>query len=298
MTLLGAPRTGKSRAVRPAPRFPWIVAPARLAKGRRGLSHVPRVAPSAVRIPHPLDPQLPLRFGGGGPQIFVHEGARQGLERRLNVAHGGVVQLSVTDNRRRMVTRTQVNGVLKVRVHMMFLDAPARVVDALVRYVVDGDQQASTLVGQFIEANSHRIRAVRPARGPLRTKGSVHDLYAVLAEVSERYLGASPPDVAITWGRQTQPNGGPRKTIKLGSYSATERLIRVHPSLDKEWVPRYFVSYIVYHELLHHVIPAVLDGGRALLHTSEFLQREREFRHYERAIAWERKHIHRLLRSR
>jgi hypothetical protein len=284
--------------VRRAPSFPWIVAPARLAKTRRGLSALPRVSPSAVRIPDPVATQLPLRFGGGGPQIFVHEGARQALERRLNVAYGGVVQLAVTDNRRRMVTRTQAGGVLKVRVHMMFLDAPNRVLDALVRYVVHGDSRASVQVGQFIEANSHRIRASRKARGPLRTKGKVHDLWAILMDVSERYLGTSQPDVLITWGRHTHPNGGPRKTIKLGSYSATERLIRVHPSLDKDWVPRYFVTYIVYHELLHHLVPAVMDGGRALLHSAEFLHREREFRHYERAMTWERKHIHRLLRSR
>lgn len=242
--------------------------------------------------------QLPLRFTGGGPQIFIHEGARQALERRLNQAFDGVVQLSVTDNRRRMVTRTQANGVLRVRVHMMFLDAPERVVEALVGYVVDGDRDASVVVGEFIEKNSHRIRATRRARGPLRTKGRVHDLYAVLDEVSQRYLGSAvPPDVLITWGRHTSPAAGPRKTIKLGSYSATERMIRVHPSLDKEWVPRYFLAYIVFHELLHHVVPAVKDGGRALLHGAEFLRREREFKHYERAIEWERKHIHRLLCS-
>lgn len=257
------------------------------------------MAPSAVRIPHPQQVALPLRFTGTGPQIFVHEGARQALERRLYLAWGGMVQLSVTDNRRRMVTRSQVDGVLKVRVHMMFLDASERVVDALVRYVVDGDRDASEIVGTFIEANSHRIRAVQPARGPLRAKGRAHDLYAILAEVSQRYLGSSvPPDVLITWGRNTHPVSGPRKTIKLGSYSATERLIRVHPALDKEWVPRYFISYIVYHELLHHVIPSVKEGGRALLHSAEFLRREREFRHYERAMDWERKQIHRLLKMR
>jgi len=252
-----------------------------------------------VRIPHPEQVALPLRFTGGGPQIFVHEGARQALERRLDQAFGGVVQLSVTDNRRRMVTRTQMNGVLKVRVHMMFLDASERVVDALVRYVVDGDREASEVVGEFIESNSHRIRAVQLVRGPLRPRGNVHDLYAILSDVSQRYLGSSaPPDVLITWGRHTHPSGGPRKTIKLGSYSATERLIRIHPVLDREWVPRYFVSYIVYHELLHHVVPSVKDGGRALLHSAEFLRREREFRFFERAMEWERKNIHRLLNSR
>lgn len=286
-------------AARRALSFPWIVAPARLAKGRPAVGHAPRMAPSAVRIPHPQQVELPLRFSGTGPQIFVHEGARQALERRLNLAFGGLVQLSVTDNRRRMVTRTQVNGVLKVRVHMMFLDASERVVDALVRYVVDGDRDASEIVGSFIESNAHRIRAVQPARGPLRPRGRVHDLYAILTEVSQRYLGSSaPPDVLITWGKHTHPNGGPRKTIKLGSYSATERLIRVHPAIDKEWVPRYFVSYIVYHELLHHVVPSVKEGGRALLHSAEFTRREREFRHYERAMEWERRHIHRLLKTR
>lgn len=278
--------------------FPWILVPARLAKVRQGRSAAPRMAPSAVRVPDARLTQLPLRFSSGGPQIFVHEGARQALERRLGLAFRGPVQLAVTDNRRRMVTRSQQHGVLKVRLHMMFLGAPERVLEALVRYVIDGDRDASEAVGGFIEANGHRIRATRPSRGPLRTKGRVHDLFAILSDVSERYLGSTPTDVVITWGRRTHSYGEGRKTIKLGSYSATERMIRVHPSLDKEWVPRYFLSYIVYHELLHHVIPSVNDGKRVLLHTPDFLQKERQFRHYERAIAWERKHIHRLLRSR
>jgi hypothetical protein len=44
-------------------------------------------------------------------------------------------------------------------------------------------------------------------------------------------------------------------------------------------------------------MPAMRVAGRAVLHSAEFLRREREFAHYERAIAWERKHIERLLRA-
>lgn len=262
------------------------------------LARVPRMAPAAVRIPDPALAQLPLKFSQVGPQIFIHEGARQALERRFITAHGGAVQLAVTDNRHRMVTRTQSRGILTVRVHMMFLDAPERVIDALVGYVVHGDREASAEIGEFIDANSHRIRAQRRAIGPLRSKGNVHDLGQILEDVSERYFGGSVTDVLISWGRRGGAVDGLKRTsIKLGSYSAPERLIRVHPVLDKEWVPRYFLSYIVYHELLHHLIPAVRVAGRAVLHSAEFLRREREFVHYERAIAWERKHIERLLRS-
>ncbi len=247
---------------------------------------------AALRIPHGRE--LGARASYIGPRIFIHEGARQALERRLGLAFQGPVQLAVTDNLRRMVSRTRVRGTLRVRVHMMFLGAPERVRQALVEYVVRGERRASQVVGEFIEQNQHRIRASQPVTWPLSTRGRAHDLGAILADVGGRYFPAAVGDVLITWGRRTTPRGEARRTIKLGSYSATERLVRIHPALDRSWVPRYFVAYIVYHELLHHLIPFTSAG----VHPPELLRREREFAQYERAIAWEQKHIDRLLRAR
>jgi hypothetical protein len=255
------------------------------------------VAAAAVRIPDPRVVALPLRFLSGGPQIFVHEGARQALERKLEIAFPGPVQLAVTDNRQRMITQTRERGTLRVRLHMMFLDAEERVQDALVEYIVSGDREASQLVGAYIEGNSHRIRGSRPIRGPLRTQGKVHDLAQLLEQVQGTYFGGPIHDVLVTWGRRGPVPEVPRRTIRLGSYSTEERLVRVHPVLDRAWVPRYFVSYILYHELLHHVIPPVKVGRRTVLHPPEFLRRERQFRHYERSIAWEQAKIARLLRA-
>jgi hypothetical protein len=254
------------------------------------------MAAAAVRIPD-TEAQVPLYFLPSGPQIFIHEGARQRLERRLEAAFGAPVQLGVTDNRRRMVTHTRVRGRLRVRVNMMFLGAAPRILDALVAYVVHGDREASQIIGSFIAVNTHRIRATRRAAGKLEPRGRVHDLSEILQRLNETYFGGSIGNVLITWGRRTAPAGKRRNTIKLGSYSAVERLIRIHPVLDADWVPRYFVSYIVFHELLHHVMPEVRVGGRTLLHPPEFAAREREFRHHERALTWEQKHIDRLLRA-
>jgi hypothetical protein len=250
------------------------------------------MAMAALRIPASRALDADAVFVG--PRIFVHEGTRQALVRRMELASGGPVQLSVTDNLRRMVTRTRVRGTLRVRVHMMFFGAPERVRQALVEYVVHGHRRASKILGAFIEENQHRIRASQPVRGPLATRGRYHDLAQILADVGGRYFPGSVGDVLVTWGRRTRPPGKARRTIKLGSYSAPERLVRIHPALDRPWVPRYFVAYIVYHELLHHVIP-MTPGG---VHPPELLRREREFSQYERAIAWEQKHIDRLLRSR
>lgn len=276
-------------------RLPWLSAPAaRSSRARRTPALAPRIAPWAVRIPDPRQIAVPFEFVPGGPRIFVHEGARQALERRLELAVKGPVQLAVTDNLRRMVTQTRVRGTLRVRLHMMFLGAPEPVRQALVEYIARGDRKASVVVGQYIDANSHRIRASQPVTCRLQPRGQSHDLLQILGTLNAQYFGGGVGDVLITWGRRSRPSGDKRSTIKLGSYSAAERLIRVHPVLDRDWVPRYFVSFIVYHELLHHVIPATARS----LHPPELLQREQEFRYYERALAWEQKHIDRLLRAR
>lgn len=259
-------------------------------------SSVSRVS-AAVRIPDPHHSQVEVPFPSGNPQIFVHEGARQLLERRISAAARKVVILSVTDNCRAVIAFSERKGIIRARLHHMFLDAPASVQSALVRYVAIRDPDASVVVDQYIEENNHKIRAIQPFLRPLITKGVVHDLLSISSAVNDGYFNGG-ISALITWGRVgPRPSDKPRSTIKLGSYSAVERLIRIHPVLDKPWVPRYFVSYIIYHEMLHHVIPPVDEGGRRNLHPPHFLEQERLFRDYGRAIAWEQAHIAKLLRS-
>jgi hypothetical protein len=258
--------------------------------------------------------QLALGFPTASPQLFVHEGARQSLERKLKAAcQGRPVVLSITDNRQSIISHSFKNGVLSARIHHMFLDAPSRVVDALVRYLARGDRTASLLVGQYIEANGARLARRRARAIPLHAKGARHDLLAIFQDLSQRYFDGN-CHALITWGRRSprRPGQASRRVIKLGSYSSLERLIRINPVLDRPWVPRYFVAYVVYHEMLHHMIPAARGGPprasanvanakgdlvRRVLHPPELLERERWFRNYERAIAWEKRHIGRLLRA-
>lgn len=279
--------------------FPFLQpAPARAAcRGRvRALATLPRIAPAAVRVPELVQDPAPYVFPAGTPQIFVHEGVRQALERRLCVAANLPVMLSITDNRHSMIRHARVGGALRVRLHHMFLGAPPAVQEALVSYLVDADRQASVVVGQFINGNLHRIKPRRRASLQLTTRGKHHDLMAIFNALNETYFAGS-VDAVITWGRAGRRAGGPRKSIKLGSYNALERMIAIHPVLDRPWVPRYFVTFVVFHEMIHHVVPASRGHGRSNLHPPEFRDRERGFRFYDRALAWERGHIGRLLRA-
>jgi hypothetical protein len=254
----------------------------------------PQVA-AAIRIPERAQAQLRLVLPSASPRLFVHEGARQSLERKLRVAFAGPMVLSITDNRHSIITHRVQRGTLHVRVHHMFLDAPPAIVDALVRYVTRGDRDASADLGEYIDENG--VRLARRKRGAaLMSKGRHHDLLALLNEVNDRYFSGN-VNALITWGNRPARSNRRRKTIKLGSYSGVDRLIRIHPALDRGWVPRYFVAYIVYHEMLHHVIPGSRGLGRVNLHPPEFKERETQFRHFDRALDWERRHIGRLLRT-
>ena len=250
---------------------------------------------AAIRIPERAGGQLRLVFPSASPRLFVHEGARQSLERKLRVAFGGPVVLSITDNRHSIITHRVQKGTLHARVHHMFLDGPAGVVDALVRYVTRGDKDASAILGDFIDDNGFRL-ARRKRGSPLVTKGKHHDLLALFQKTNDRYFDGE-VTALITWGKHGTSKSRDRKTIKLGSYGLADRLIRVHPALDHKWVPRYFVAYIVYHEMLHHVIPGSRGLGRVNLHPPEFKERERGFRHFQRSLDWEKKHVARLLRT-
>ncbi len=261
----------------------------------QGASPVPQLARSAVRVPHIKRHELSDQAHSATSQLFVHEGARQQLEKSLRRALGQRIVLAITDNRRTMITALPVPGALEVRVHHMFLDADPFTQVALGRYLRYGDRAANTAIGAYIEANQQRIRPPSP-RHSLRTRGQKHDLKDIFGRLNDTYFQGM-VDASVTWGRAARRPRRQRACIKLGTYCAERKLIRIHPALDRSWVPRYFVEYVVFHEMLHHMMPMPIRDGRRELHTPEFREREQHFRHYARAIEWERHHLSRLLRS-
>jgi hypothetical protein len=82
----------------------------------------------------------------------------------------------------------------------------------------------------------------------------------------------------------------------MGSFSVEDRIIRVHPALDQADVPRFFVEWIVFHEMLHGRLEIRRRGSRRCFHPPEFLAQEREFHDYERAAAWEKENVDRIFR--
>jgi len=67
--------------------------------------------------------------------------------------------------------------------------------------------------------------------------------------------------------------------------------IMINPILDNKKVPRYVLEFIVYHEMLHAAIDMELQNGRRRIHSKEFKKRERMYKYYHKAVAWEKQKL-------
>ncbi|MBS1118803.1 MAG: hypothetical protein H6Q90_1031 [Deltaproteobacteria bacterium] len=232
----------------------------------------------------------------GPPQQILE--AQDSLERRIR-AHlsRGRVQVTLTDNRYTMISVRRITKErrFEVRLHHMFADADPVITRALARYIADNDPDASRVLGDFIDENSSHVRGRtrRNSATLIFTAGEFHDLRQIYDDLNARYFD-NKIEAAITWGAK---NGQPRRrnSIKMGSYSVEDRLIRIHRSLDRSFVPAFFVSWIVFHEMLHQVHDIRMKNGRREFHSKEFLADEAHFEHYDQAKTWERRHLDAIL---
>ena len=200
-------------------------------------------------------------------------------------------QVTFTNNRSTMMSWKEHQGILEVRLHKMFVEAPGIVWEAMVSYLAAKDPVAGRVIDRYIQATARVV----PQRGNLKPLGKFFDLREVMACLNQEFFHNA-CKAQITWGRAGSKTR--RKSIVLGSYSEREQLIRIHPCLDQGFVPRYYLAWVVYHEMLHEVLGVEEHNGRRLVHPPEFVVLEESFPDFVAAKAWEKAYLPRLLKYR
>ena len=207
------------------------------------------------------------------------------LQDRLRQALGREISLVITDNSTSMISSGVKAGVISLRLHRMFLKADDCVIDEIVKFVRQRGCR-TPLIRRHIRDNRGLLRSRPPNVVNAKTKGRHHDLTALLSSLNAEYFEGR-VSAGITWG--TRRKGFSVRLRTMGSYSSRTHLIRINPLLDSRFVPRYFIAFVVYHEMLHADMGEERKNGRRLVHTGAFRARERKFADYERAMTWEKR---------
>jgi len=197
------------------------------------------------------------------------------------------VSLAITDNSTTMLSVRKKGNTLSVRLHRIFLDARHDVIEEIAEFIKK--RKGSTpLLRRFIKENTNRLKNAPQKRVKINTQGNYHNLAEIYDSLNREYFQEE-LSCPITWGTGKARYAVRKRT--LGSYSRHANIIRINSSLDRKHVPRYFIEFVVYHEMLHADMDPAKKNGRNIVHSREFRGREKQFRDYERALKWEREKI-------
>lgn len=127
-------------------------------------------------------------------------------------------------------------------------------------------------------------RPLTKSKSKDQSLGRAYDLQSIFNRLNRIYFDSS-LELTIKWSARL-----PRKaktSIELGSYHHESKTITISKRLDRPEVPLYFLEYVVFHEMLHHVFPR----EKHRMHTEKFKRYERMYPDYERAVEWEKKSL-------
>ena len=255
--------------------FPWGEPPENHAASKS----------ASARPPAPKSAQAPAHEPTGSRADMLRQA--EALQKELASRSGLHVYLRVTNNRSTMMSvRYENRGhTARLSLHHMFLTAPPRVRLALVRWLRNPKTKRSgEILNDFIRERKHQVAAKARHRVTLYQQGEFHNLARLYQEVNVRCFDNS-VDAKITWGRM--PPLGKRRSIRFGSYMPADNVIRIHPLLDQEFVPEFFVRYVVFHEMLHaHLGVQERPSGRRDLHGKTFREQEEAYPDFKRASDW------------
>lgn len=203
------------------------------------------------------------------------------LENHLGIK----LHLKINDNRSTMLNVKWEPDCTRVSLHRMFLQAPQNIMQALACYLKGDDRKLSPSIKAYIEQHlqkldySHELDLTR-----LETSGRCYDLKDIYDEINRDYFEGS-LKLHITWFGTHR--GSQCKRVTFGLYHDPLRLIKINRRLDNRQFPKYFVEYVVYHEMLHYVCPAFVDEtGYKHIHSKAFKERESKFKYFKEAQEW------------
>ncbi len=206
----------------------------------------------------------------------------------LKGATGKSITLIITDNTVSMLSvRHKKRNTILVRLHWMFLHADSDVIREIAAFIKNTKIKTPSIT-KFIQENRKCIRQGSGKPISTNAQGKYHNLSEIFYFLNTKYFDDRIKAV-ITWGKRRRRWYKGKRT--LGSYDQSSNVIRINPVLDQKSVPKYFVEFIVYHEMIHADMDSKKDKRRDIIHTTEFKRREKLYKHYDKAILWEKRRL-------
>lgn len=127
-----------------------------------------------------------------------------------------------------------------------------------------------------------------------KTKGVRYDLREVFDSVNSTYFKNS-VEAFLRWGSPCSLTS--YQTVRTAKNGKPVNLITIAGVYNHPDVPRFALDAIMYHEMLHIVIPPYYKNGRRVIHSPEFKRMERQHAFFAQWCEWEKLCLRALARN-
>ncbi len=208
------------------------------------------------------------------------------------------VEIVWNQNQSTMLSLLRGPGV-RLSLHEIFAKAPDNVLKSVAHFALRGRRDRAyhkRVLRTFIHEQLSEVdHTSKLDVSRLSQRGKFYDLQVIYDRVNREYFN-SELQLLITWESGWGWNN--LRSITFGQYHDTFKLIRIHEMLDAPFFPAFFVEFVVYHEMVHAVVPGTFDAyGRCRLHGPAFKARERQYARYKEAVAWQKENKQKLFRG-
>lgn len=217
---------------------------------------------------------------------FLWNDSSNPIARLQNFLEKGVkkpVFLQLNRNKKTLVSVQKERHMVHLSLHRTLLEAPLSVWEDLLRFI-KGKKEATHLKNYL-----HNIAppVTHVPQESLQTQGAVWNLDELYKEVETTHF-SNPLSLSITWFGLVEKK---KRSIQLGLFDYSSRLIKIHRLLDQTSVPKFIVLYVIFHEMLHAVVPVkIQENGRRAIHSAAFKAKERLYPDYDKANQWIKTH--------
>lgn len=147
----------------------------------------------------------------------------------------------------------------------------------------------SRLFGKSKRLKPNPLTASKTTRSAPLSPSNHYDLSAIYQRLNADYF-ADRVQAEIIWFGDASRSVSTRRL--LGAYHLKKKVIKIHRLLDHPDFPPYFISFVVYHEMLHSLFPPLQErNGKRKIHHAAFKEQERRFSEYALAKEWEKQNF-------
>jgi hypothetical protein len=154
-------------------------------------------------------------------------------------------------------------GIFKseVTVHPVFLNADKNILHDIINFILKKNREEIKAIKKRLSDFFNANKKTKKVKINVKHKIKNIDIMVqnVVSDLKMKFPSVDFSPLKITWGRATKQRV---RSIRFGSFDKRTLLVRLHPILDNNGIPDYFIYSVIYHEIAHYIVYKTDSGAR------------------------------------